>query len=216
VTGGTCGILVQSLKKHRPFTPTFIGRAEDQAYLLSVLFDNAEGHLRYVHESGLIMRHDKKTLAEAAVRRAHVGKLLGDYIRILLFSHYAKALPWPIREVKRAIDPFTGCFVSSIPYTVVFLRLAVRAASMFHEKKDQAACDLLQMGIERIGQVLTKLRKTPNFFRDRYFKEKQAWRLYYDLLDRAAEGIRKEDPFAVSLQEKAKSLVERCRLFSKP
>lgn len=37
VTGGTNGILVDSLRRHRPFTPGFIARAEDQAYLLSTL-----------------------------------------------------------------------------------------------------------------------------------------------------------------------------------
>jgi hypothetical protein len=30
VTGGTNGILIDSLSQHRPFTPSFIGRAEDQ------------------------------------------------------------------------------------------------------------------------------------------------------------------------------------------
>ena len=35
VTGGTNGILIDALRRHRPFTPTFIGRAEDQAYLLT-------------------------------------------------------------------------------------------------------------------------------------------------------------------------------------
>ncbi|MGD9159585.1 MAG: hypothetical protein PVG39_14325, partial [Desulfobacteraceae bacterium] len=39
VTGGTNGIFVESLKRHRPFTPSFIGRAEDQAYILSTLFN---------------------------------------------------------------------------------------------------------------------------------------------------------------------------------
>ena len=39
VTGGTNGILVDHLRRHRPFTPTFVGRAEDQAYILSVLYD---------------------------------------------------------------------------------------------------------------------------------------------------------------------------------
>ncbi|MEA3347047.1 MAG: hypothetical protein U9Q21_03035, partial [Candidatus Auribacterota bacterium] len=37
ITGGTNGILVDSLRRHRPFTPSFIGRAEDQAYIFSVL-----------------------------------------------------------------------------------------------------------------------------------------------------------------------------------
>ena len=56
VTGGTCGILIDSLRKFKPFTPTFIGRAEDQAYLLSILFDGDENKLRYVHKDGLIMQ----------------------------------------------------------------------------------------------------------------------------------------------------------------
>lgn len=35
VTGATNGILVEALKKFKPFKPTFIGRAENQAYTLS-------------------------------------------------------------------------------------------------------------------------------------------------------------------------------------
>ena len=37
VTGGTNGIRIDSMRRHRPFTPSFIGRAEDQAYLLSAI-----------------------------------------------------------------------------------------------------------------------------------------------------------------------------------
>ncbi|RMG67492.1 MAG: hypothetical protein D6710_11345, partial [Nitrospirae bacterium] len=39
VTGGTTGALVEALRRWRPFTPGFVGRAEDQAYIMSVLFD---------------------------------------------------------------------------------------------------------------------------------------------------------------------------------
>ena len=46
VTGGTNGILVEALRRYRPFTPSFIGRAEDQAYILSTLGDRAEVGLR--------------------------------------------------------------------------------------------------------------------------------------------------------------------------
>ncbi|MFH1082877.1 MAG: hypothetical protein V1751_05755, partial [Pseudomonadota bacterium] len=127
VTGGTCGILVDSLKRHRPFTPSFIGRAEDQAYLLSVLFNESGGSLRYVHKEGLIMRHDKEAFAGEAIESAHIGKLIGDYARILLFSQYAGVLSWPVKRIKELLDPFTGCFISHIPITVVYLRLALRA-----------------------------------------------------------------------------------------
>ena len=62
VTGGTNGILVESLRKYRPFTPSFIGRAEDQSYILSALFRQKED-LAYAHKDGLIMRHDKEGFA---------------------------------------------------------------------------------------------------------------------------------------------------------
>ncbi|HVQ22900.1 MAG TPA: hypothetical protein VMT36_06475, partial [Candidatus Saccharimonadia bacterium] len=77
VTGGTNGILVDALRRHRPFTPSFVGRAEDQAYLLSVLgrkdMDSVDGsgpRLAYTHAAGLIMRHDKDAFAGAAMAAA--------------------------------------------------------------------------------------------------------------------------------------------------
>jgi hypothetical protein len=89
VTGGTTGIRVESLRRHRPFTPSFIGRAEDQAYLLSV-FDSPSPRLAYVHKDGLIMRHDKKAFVQEAIESAQLGKLVGDYVRILHLSAYAE------------------------------------------------------------------------------------------------------------------------------
>nr|HID58159.1 hypothetical protein [Desulfobacterales bacterium] len=93
VTGGTCGILVKILRKYRPFTPTFIGRAEDQAYLVGVLFHNSGGFLRYVHKDGLIMRHDKEAFAREAIEAAKTGKLVGDLVRLVLFTYYAGHYP---------------------------------------------------------------------------------------------------------------------------
>ena len=84
-TGGTNGILVDSLRKHRPFTPSLIGRAEDQSYILSVLMNPGE-KLAYVHKDGLIMRHDKEAFAADAIKAASFGNLIGDYIRTLYFS----------------------------------------------------------------------------------------------------------------------------------
>ncbi|MFQ5754240.1 MAG: hypothetical protein ACE5HI_19815, partial [bacterium] len=69
VTGGTTGILVNALRKYRPFVPTFIGRAEDQAYILSMLFSGSP-YLRYLHKDGLIMRHDKKAFAREVIKAA--------------------------------------------------------------------------------------------------------------------------------------------------
>ena len=110
VTGGTTAALIESVRKYRPFTPTFIGRAEDQAYFLGSLFSKPGENLRYLHNPGLVMRHDKHDFAGEAIEGAKPGKYVGDLIRILFFSYYARALPWPVAQIKKTIDPFTGCF----------------------------------------------------------------------------------------------------------
>ena len=212
VTGGTCGILVESLRKHRPFTPSFIGRAEDQAYLLSVLFQEKSGNLRYAHKAGLFMRHDKKFFAREAIKSARTGKLIGDYARMLLFSYYAKALPWPVEQTKDLIDPFTGCFVSYMPFTVVSLRLALAGASFFKEGKPSDGFDLLQMGTTRLHKTMTDLVESPNPLRARYRMEKKAWNLFYDLLDKVEEGLNTGDPFAHHLKEKARDLIKTSKI----
>merc|ERR1740121_428891 len=88
VTGGTNGILVDYLFKYRPFSPSWIGRAEDQSYLFST-FARKGPKLGYVHKPGLIMRHDKECFAMEAMEAARIGKMVGDYERMLLFSEYA-------------------------------------------------------------------------------------------------------------------------------
>ena len=99
VTGGTNGILADALRRHRPFTPSFVGRAEDQAYLLSVLGpsdapigERPEPRLAYAHAAGLIMRHDKEAFAGEAMAAAEAGKLIGDDVRILQFSALARVI----------------------------------------------------------------------------------------------------------------------------
>ncbi len=219
VTGGTSGILINSLRRYRPFTPTFIGRAEDQAYILSVLLDNTQKNLRYVHKAGLIMQHDKEAFAWEAIKMSATGKLIGDYIRILMFSYYVRALPWSFQEIKDIIDPFTGCFVSRIPLTVVYLRFALKAASFFNEssnessdEKKQQGCDFLQTGIGRLHKTIRSLIKKLDPLTGQFRKEKQAWDMFYDILDRVETGIRRSDPFALELRERAKDLINDCKI----
>ena len=102
-----------------------------------------EETLRYVHKDGLVMRHDKHAFAGEAIRSARIGKLVGDYIRILMFSCYARVLPWSVKKTKDLIDPFTGCFVSYMPFTVVSLRFALKIASFLkkaNRKRDATYC----------------------------------------------------------------------------
>ena len=215
VTGGTNGILVPALRKYRPFTPTFIGRAEDQAYLLSVLFTEPGRHLRYVHGSGLIMRHDKEAFAAEAIEAAHTGKMIGDYVRILLFSYYARALPWPIKRVKDQIDPFSGCFVSRIPFTIVYLRLALKAARFFQKReqdRDGQGFTFLHMGAGRLGGIIGELKSGPKPLAEQFKKEQEAWDIYYDVLDRLEKGLQDDDAFVRGIQEKARKVMEECRV----
>ena len=192
--------------------PGFIGRAEDQAYLLSVLSDNSEETLRYVHKDGLVMRHDKHAFAGEAIRSARIGKLVGDYIRILMFSCYARVLPWSVKKTKDLIDPFTGCFVSYMPFTVVSLRFALKIASFFEEGKPKEGCDLLRMGTRRLHEIINNLAQTPNPLKEKYLKEKKAWNLYFDLLDKVEEDLKKGDPFALELRERASNLMKACEI----
>ncbi len=217
VTGGTNGILIDSLRKYRPFTPTFIGRAEDQAYILSVLFNDKQKNLRYVHKDGLIMRHDKEVFAGEAIKMAATGKLIGDYLRILLFSYYSRALPWSLEEIKNVIDPFTGCFVSKIPITVVYLRFALKLSSFFVEdtkEENQQGFEFLQIGIRRLYEAIQRLTKEPNPLMEEFKKEKEGWGLFYDILEIAEREIKKADTFAVELQKRAKSLINDCKINS--
>jgi hypothetical protein len=211
VTGGTCGILVESLRRHRPFTPSFIGRAEDQAYLLSVLKEGAGPFLRYVHKGGLIMRHDKEAFAGEAIRAASVGKEIGDFVRILLFSHYARALPWPLEETKREIDPFTGCFVSRMPMTLVCLRLALRGAGYFEKGAGEDAGAFLNLGARRLEPIMARIANDPGVLRHTYLRERSGWDNYYDSLEKLEQGLRAGEPFAGMMKQKAGEIVQGCR-----
>ena len=214
VTGGTNGILVDALRRHRPFTPTFIGRAEDQAYLLSVLFAGAP-HLRYVHSAGLIMRHDKEAFAGLAIEAAKVGRFVGDLVRTLYFSYYVKSLPWPDDHVKQMIDPFTGCFASHIPVTLVALRLTLRAGELFAENdeaSEEEARDLLEMAADRLDPLIASLRESPQDLAAELSRERTGWDLLYDVLDALESAIAAGDPTALSLRETCREIVQSCRI----
>jgi len=211
VTGGTTGILIDSLRKYRPFTPTFIGRAEDQAYIMSILYEG-DRHLRYLHKDGLIMRHDKEAFAEEAIKAAKVGKIVGDYLRIIWFSYYARALPWSTEEIKEFLNPFTGCFISPIPFTIAYLRLSLKVARLFEEGSQAEATELLNTGKRRLGTVADKLLKEPDFVFSRYNKEKDLWNLFYNILDSIEKALSRSDPFAEKLQDRFERLIRECRV----
>ncbi|MDY7033905.1 MAG: hypothetical protein SVY10_18580 [Thermodesulfobacteriota bacterium] len=209
VTGGTNGILIDSLRRHRPFTPSFIGRAEDQAYLFST-FPNPGTKLAYVHKDGLIMRHDKEAFAQEAIHSAYVGKLVGDHVRILLFSAYARLLTNHIHELKEKVDPFTGCFISDIPNTVVHLCFALKAGSLFCDGLCNQGVEFIKNGAMRITDTLEFIQCENNRMKHQYEKERLGWNLYYDTLSAFDDALKREDKFALTLQKKALDVVNNC------
>jgi len=211
VTGGTNGIRIDSLRRHRPFTPSFIGRAEDQAYLLSAINSSGES-LAYVHKDGLIMRHDKEAFAREAIASAEIGRTVGDYVRMLYFSGYAGALPVSKKALKEILDPFTGCFISKIPQTVVHLRFALKAATLFRDNQTRKGLELVKSGAQRISKALEFVRGESSALRTQYERERHGWNLYYDILDAVEEAIEKKDPFAVELRKKAQAIIQECKI----
>lgn len=211
VTGGTNGILIDSLRRHRPFTPSFFGRAEDQAYILST-FLAPEPKLAYVHKDGLIMRHDKQAFAQEAIQVAQVGKWIGDYERLLYYSAYARVLSGDIGEIKNVLDPFTGGFVSRIPVTVAYLRFGLKAASLFLNGVSMEGEEFVRLGARRISDALRFVSGENSLFKRKYEQERAGWNLYYDVLSVAEAALSEQDAFALSLRERAKEIVEACAL----
>ncbi len=211
VTGGTNGILVEALRRHQPFTPTFIGRAEDQAYILSV-FPQPGSRLAYLHADGLIMRHDKETFAGEAIQLAAIGKLIGDYIRILYFSEYTRVLAEDIRTVKERVDPFTGCFISPIPRTIVYLRFALKVASLFSRGARDQGREFATIGAHRISRALDFVAGENSPLRQQYLRERRGWRVYYRLLSALEEALAAEDAFAKQQNRLAREIVIKQRL----
>jgi len=208
VTGGTNGIIINRLFRYRPFTPSFFGRAEDQAYIMSIL-DRDDTDLAYVHRPGLIMRHDKEAFAQEAIKAAKIGKLVGDYTRILLFSAYSELLNTENFRIKNWLDPFTGCFISKIPISVVYLRFALKVMSFFKNDRGDEGVEFIKNGSRRITETLKFISSD---FEAQYQKERAGWELYYDILISCQSALSRGDTYAKGLKERAEKLVQTSHL----
>jgi len=206
VTGGTNGIRVDALRKHRPFSPTWVGRAEDQAYLLSVL-DSHGARLAYAHAAGLVMRHDKEAFAGGAMAAAKISKLIGDDVRILVFSAYVKALTNGSADaaaIHLLLDPFTGCFASSTPQSLVLLRMALRTLRLFGAGKVDDAREYASDGPRRVAETFESHGDVA-VVAAALTAERAAWDQYYDALDVLESGPEE-------LRASAVRIIDACRV----
>ncbi len=206
VTGGTNGILFSALRRYRPFTPTFIGRAEDQAYLLSVLWEDQEGlYLRYAHQPDLRMRHDKEAFASEAIQAAKKDTFIGDLIRTFHFSHLSRIIPGGAPAVRKELDPFTGCYIQKAPAIHVMIRFILHAESIAREEGSTAAWDFLERGSIRGIQILGVFNEKG--VEEQFYREKRAWELFFD----TAETLnpRKE---TTPWMERGREIFRSCRI----
>ncbi len=211
VTGGTNGILIDALRRFKPFTPSFIGRAEDQAYLLSTMTDGGQP-LAYLHKAGLIMRHDKNMFAREAINAAEIGKMIGDYERILYFSKYARVLSNDYRKIKDRVDPFTGCFISPIPKTIVFLRFVFKLRDFLLNDQIDSAREFISIGIPRLKKALAFCEGENSFLQKQYEKERAEWNAYYQALEWLERGLDEQDARALNLKNRASRLIRNLQI----
>jgi len=206
VTGGTNGILCTTLRRKRPFTPTFIGRAEDQAYLLSVLMETDSSLMRYVHEPGLIMRHDKEAFAGDSIEASKLGTWVADLLRILYFSSYAAFLPGAASGVKEELDPFTGCFISTTPMTKIFLRLILKILENPSESELLLELAETQLSSFVLGEESAETVK------EEWITERKGWNRYYEALDVIEQGLAAGNNEILEKAERLKKDLLRTRI----
>lgn len=206
VTGGTNGILISSLKNHRPFTPSFIGRAEDQAYLMSVYNTTdtkTNTKLRYLHEAGLIMRHDKAAFVGEAIKAAKLGTYAGDLLRTLLFSRYAKILPGGLNAFKQLFAPFTSVFSTDIPVTSIISRLLLHTQNM----DDETATMQLHIAADSLQEELQS-KEREEWIHQQFTQEKQTWDNFYDSI----ALLEKNETIHQESIQTIQSILLQCRL----
>ena len=142
---------------------------------------------------------------------AKVGKQIGDYLRILMFSAYAEALPQSFSEIKHIADPFTGCFISRLPITVALLRFALKVATLFSQDKAEEATEFMRTGIPQLEEGLDFTQGQSNSaLQQVYHREQQGWSLFYRSLAEVEKALQASEPWALSVQTAAKQIVSDC------
>ena len=162
--------------------------------------------LAYLHADGLVMRHDKEAFAGETIAAAAIDKLIGDHVRILLFSAYAAALG-DVDSLKAIIDPFTGCFVSHTPVTTTMLRFALQAMALLDGDAPDDGVAFVRDGAHRLGETLAFIDGAPSGLVETLDRERRGWDLFYDTLDALEQALAGDDPRATDLVAATRRIV---------
>ena len=94
----------------------------------------------------------------------------------------------------------------------MYLRFTLKAASLFAVGKEEQGLEFLQNGSRRLHRAMQELAREPNRLVGQFRKERGGWNLFYDILDMAEKGMARDDSMALDLQEKARSVMEACKV----
>lgn len=195
------------MRRLRPFSPSFWGRAEDQAFALSMegLDPAATLHMPY-----LVMQHDKDSFAQDAIAAAAVDKLIADHERILTFSAYGREIDPSLDLIGARLAPFTGAFVSRMPVTLAYLRLAVTTLSWAQEGRPQAA-RLFRDGTSRLD-VMRRFVGPAGDFQAALAADRQGWDDFYDALDVLEAGLNGASGWAHEARRATRRIIADARI----
>ncbi|MCP3976915.1 MAG: hypothetical protein GY720_20705 [bacterium] len=207
VTGGTTGATVAGLRRLRPFAPSFWGRAEDQAFALSV--EGQEPRPATLHMPGLVMRHDKQSFARDAIDAAAVDKLIGDHERILMFSAYTRLIDPGRSWLETRLAPFTGAYVSRMPVTLAYLHLALTTLSWAAAGRAEAG-RLFADGVRRLDAA-RRFVSLNGRFAEEIEADRQGWKDFHDALDHLDAALVAGKPWANIARQKAQLIVNEAR-----
>ena len=95
------------------------------------------------------------------------------------------------------------------------LCLALRALSLSDGNAETHGIhpdELLRLGARRLGPLLERHEKGPEWMRRSYDTERRAWHAYYDILERVEEEARKQSADAAQLIRRAEEIIEETRV----
>lgn len=163
VKGGGYGIENSGLKKYTPFCPSFITRAEDQAFYYSGFSKGIRGifieTLRITHYKEKYSHSEEKTTFD---------RLIEDIHRLILFSEIGKFL-----NNKNYLDPLPGVFISNMAFCQSFITIVYNTFLLILKNQYENGEYLLYNGVERL-LYLHKFLQTNNI-KNIYKKEEMHW-----------------------------------------
>jgi phage tail tape-measure protein len=86
---------------------------------------------------------------------------------------------------------------------------------LFNEQEMDKGLELVTNGTQRLAEALEYTRGKDRRLQKQYEAERRGWDLYYDILDVVEQAIQNKDPFALQLQQKAKAIINDCKVGGK-